>query len=55
MACVVVEEGRDPLKFIVFILSTSLDAREGTEYNTYKNKRRGEKDSAGIGGDGNLL
>ena len=26
-------EGRDPLKFIVFISSTSLDAREGTEYD----------------------
>ena len=32
---VVAEEGRDPLKlkFIVFISSTSLDAREGTQYD----------------------
>ena len=30
---VVAEEGRDPLKFIVFISSTSLDAHKGTEYD----------------------
>ena len=30
---VVAEEGRDPLKFIVFISSTSLDARESIEYD----------------------
>ena len=30
---VIAEEGRDPLKFIVFISSTSLDARKGTEYD----------------------
>ena len=27
------EEGRDPLMFIVFVSSTSLDARESTEYD----------------------
>ena len=30
---VVAEEGRDPLRFIVFISSTSLDARKGTKYD----------------------
>ena len=30
---VVAEEGRDTLKFTVFICTTSLNAREGTEYD----------------------
>ena len=36
---VVAEEGRDPLKFIIFISSTSLDAREGTEYDNVQKTR----------------
>ena len=39
---VVAEEWRSPLKFIVFIVSTSLNAREGTKYDNVQNKRRGE-------------
>ena len=35
---VVAEEGRDPLNFIVFILSTSLDARKGTEYDNVQKR-----------------
>ena len=33
LVIVVAEEGRDPLRFIVFISSTSLDARKGTKYD----------------------